>query len=74
MLEIDVSDNGAGIPEKVKSQLFNPFMSSTKIGNSGLGLSIARDVVVAHGGTISIVVSGPGRTVFSLRLPVPVDS
>lgn len=74
MLEIDVSDNGTGIPEKVKNQLFKPFMSSTKIGNSGLGLSIARDVVVAHGGTISIVVSGPGRTVFSVRLPFPVDS
>lgn len=73
MIEIDVSDNGTGIPEKVKSQLFTPFMSSTKNGSSGLGLSIVRDVVLAHGGTISLVVSGPGRTVFSVRLPFLTD-
>jgi len=74
MIEMDVTDNGTGIPDKVKQQLFRPFMSSTKIGNSGLGLSIANDVVLAHGGSISIVTSEPGRTVFSVRLPAPMDA
>ncbi|AKH20373.1 sensor histidine kinase [Sedimenticola thiotaurini] len=72
-VEIDITDNGTGIPEKLKSQIFKPFISSTKAGNSGLGLSIAKDVVSAHGGTISIVVSEPGRTVFSVHLPIPAD-
>ncbi|PLY11769.1 MAG: hypothetical protein C0631_19075 [Sedimenticola sp.] len=73
MLELDVADNGPGISGKIISRLFTPFMSSTKFGSSGLGLSIAREIAMVHGGDVNLVVSGPGRTVFCIRLPLPID-
>jgi signal transduction histidine kinase len=67
---IEVSDNGPGLPEPVRQNLFRPFTGSTRVGGSGLGLSIARDLMRGHGGDIALRRSGPEGTVFHLTLPI----
>jgi signal transduction histidine kinase len=71
---IRVTDDGPGIPEADRATLFEPFFRvdrsrSKKTGGSGLGLSIAKRIVEAHGGTI-VAESNPGRGVsFVVTLP-----
>jgi two-component system NtrC family sensor kinase len=66
--EIEVTDQGSGIPPEVESELFNPFVT-TKPEGTGLGLSICLRIVEAHGGTIRFQ-SRPGRgTIFVVKLP-----
>ena len=67
-LEIKVIDNGPGIPEPVRERMFYPLVSGRE-GGSGLGLTIAQNFVQHHLGTIDCH-SQPGRTVFTIRLPV----
>ena len=64
-----ISDNGPGVAERARERLFQPFAGSTRIGGSGLGLAIARELAKAHGGDLTLVQTGPGGTVFELRLP-----
>lgn len=64
----DIEDNGPGIPPGIRSQLFTPLASSKPHG-SGLGLSIAQELVSRQGGLIEYC-SQPGRTVFSVLLPM----
>jgi two-component system nitrogen regulation sensor histidine kinase GlnL len=68
-LQVMVRDNGAGIPEPLRSTLFEPFVT-TKRGGQGLGLALAARLVANHGGLIECD-SRPGRTTFRLSLPVP---
>jgi len=68
-VRIDVSDTGAGIPDAVRANLFQPFTGAGRGGGTGLGLAIARDLVRAHGGDIALAASAPGGTVFRLHLP-----
>ncbi|MFT7841508.1 HAMP domain-containing sensor histidine kinase [Saccharothrix sp. BKS2] len=68
-----VSDSGPGIPAADQGRIFDRFYrvddSRTRgRGGSGLGLAVAQSLVVAHGGTV-VVDSGPGSTVFEVRLP-----
>ncbi|MDV6330482.1 HAMP domain-containing sensor histidine kinase [Asticcacaulis sp. 201] len=65
-----VSDNGPGIPEKLREKLFQPFTSSTTPGGSGLGLAIARELAQLHGGDVRLVSSGAEGTTFEVRLPL----
>ena len=51
--EIEVTDNGPGIPEAVRDKLFEAFQSAAKPGGTGLGLAISRELAEAHGGSIS---------------------
>lgn len=54
-VQISVSDNGAGIPYEYQSRIFDKFVqvkSEKALGGSGLGLTICREIVCAHGGTI----------------------
>lgn len=67
--EIDVSDDGPGLPEKVRRTLFQPFTGSSRVGGTGLGLPIARDLLRGHGGTIELEKTGPEGTMFRLLLP-----
>lgn len=68
-VEIDVTDDGPGMPPEVSRRLFDPFFT-TKAGGTGLGLSIAARIVERHGGHLSCR-TAPGRgTTFTLRLPV----
>ena len=67
---IEIADNGPGLPERMRGELFQPFARSTRAGGSGLGLSIARDLMLGHGGDISLVRSTDQGTVFRLTLPL----
>lgn len=66
---IECSDSGCGIPEDILDQIFEPFFSRKENG-TGLGLSVAKQIVTAHGGTISAVSSISSGTVFTVTLPV----
>ena len=65
---IDVADDGPGLPEAVRATLFKPFTRSTRHEGVGLGLAIARDLTLAHGGEIALASSGPEGTVFRLTM------
>ena len=67
-LESQLIDNGPGIPEAIRHTLFYPLVSG-RDGGSGLGLSIAQTFVEQHQGMIELE-SRPGRTCFSILLPV----
>jgi signal transduction histidine kinase len=69
MVQIDVSDNGPGIPETAQLKLFQPFGVTTKKDGNGLGLAIARDIIQAHGGTLTLAQTGPAGTRFTLTIP-----
>lgn len=68
-IAIDIADTGPGIPESVRSKLFQPFVSSARSGGSGLGLSIARDLARGHGGDVVLLSTGVEGTVFRVLLP-----
>ncbi|HVC59296.1 MAG TPA: HAMP domain-containing sensor histidine kinase [Acetobacteraceae bacterium] len=65
---IDVADDGPGLPDAARAALFRPFVRSTRHDGAGLGLAIARDLTLAHGGEITLASSGPAGTVFRLTL------
>src|SRR6185312_5860455 len=67
-LDLAVADNGPGLPPRARDNLFVAFEGSAKAGGTGLGLAIARELVVAHGGTLSYIPLDPG-TRFDIRLP-----
>ncbi len=64
-----LADDGPGLPERARSNLFQPFAGSTRRGGAGLGLAIARELAQGHGGDLNLVETGPAGTVFELRLP-----
>jgi two-component system nitrogen regulation sensor histidine kinase GlnL len=72
VLSAEVEDNGPGIPEELKETIFYPLVTGKPTG-TGLGLTIAQDLVGRHGGLIEFT-SQPGRTVFQLRLPVATSN
>ena len=68
-LELHVIDNGPGVPDSIKDRIFFPLVSG-RDGGSGLGLTLAQTFVQQHQGTIECE-SAPGRTVFTVLLPLP---
>jgi signal transduction histidine kinase len=68
---VRVIDNGAGIPPDVQSRIFEAFFTTKALGEgTGLGLDIVQRIVAQqHGGTVEVQ-SEPGRTVFTVRLPI----
>jgi len=65
---VTILDNGPGIPASVRSTLFDPFVTAGKSNGTGLGLTLARRIAEEHGGSVCLVESNPGRTVFTLSL------
>jgi len=61
---IDVSDNGEGVPSCIRSTLFDPFVSEGKHKGSGLGLTLTQSIATENGGSVTLVRSLPGETVF----------
>ncbi len=64
----DVLDDGPGIPEKARSGLFRAFQSNTRKGGTGLGLVIAAELAIAHGGRLDLIETTKGA---GFRLFVP---
>jgi nitrogen fixation/metabolism regulation signal transduction histidine kinase len=63
---IEVQDNGPGIPQEIQDRIFIPFFTTKKDG-SGIGLSLSRQIIRLHGGTISVRSIRNERTVFTMR-------
>ena len=66
-LQIEIIDDGPGLPEGIAADIFDPFVSGRENG-TGLGLALVSKIISDHGGWISVT-SVPGRTVFRLSLP-----
>jgi len=65
---LQVTDTGLGMTEEVRRRIFEPFFT-TKPGGSGIGLSLARHVVLAHGGQLDVRAHEPRGSVFTVTLP-----
>lgn len=65
---LQVEDNGSGVPSEIHDSLFYPLVTARPNG-TGLGLAVAQDLVTRNGGAIEFT-SSPGRTVFSISLPL----
>jgi two-component system sensor kinase FixL len=68
MVEISVADTGPGLPESVRARLFQPFVT-TKSSGMGVGLSVCRTIVEAHGGELRVEDGAGGGTVFLFTVP-----
>ena len=69
MVEISVADTGSGVPPSIGEQLFQPFVT-TKDDGMGIGLSVCRTIVEAHGGRIWAEENPDGGTIFRFTLPI----
>src|SRR4029079_719314 len=70
-VEIIVRDNGNGIPQNIVDKIFQPFFTTKPAGQgTGLGLSLAYDVVKAHGGEIGVGTKEGEGAAFIIELPI----
>jgi signal transduction histidine kinase len=69
--EVDIADDGPGIPDAIRDRVFEPFFTTKDVGKgTGLGLDTSRRIIVdRHHGSMSLE-SQPGRTVFRVRMPI----
>ena len=75
LVEVRIEDRGDGISEEDQAQLFEPFSRGTasrekQIQGSGLGLSVVREIVEAHRGSVFVRSDGERGATFTVRLPV----
>ena len=66
---VSVMDNGPGLPDQAKTNLFKPFAGSTRRDGTGLGLALSRDLARAMGGDLELGETGESGTRFVLFLP-----
>jgi len=71
-LQVEIADDGPGIPEAIAGQIFEPFVSGRENG-TGLGLALVSRILADHGAWIAVE-SVPGRTVFRVSLPAAPPS
>lgn len=72
MVSIKVSDEGAGVDEELRDQIFEPYFSTKKEG-TGLGLAITQRIVEEHGGEITYEINTPVGSIFTVRIPVDIE-
>jgi two-component system NtrC family sensor kinase len=71
LVQIEVRDDGVGIPAELLPQIFEPFKTTKEGGNSaGLGLAVSRSIVERHHGRIDVVSEAGRGTTFTIVLPV----
>ncbi len=68
MVSVEIADNGCGVTQANRDQVFVPFFT-TKAGGSGIGLNLARQIALAHGGQLAFRANEPRGSVFTLTLP-----
>ena len=67
---IEVEDNGSGVPEELRTKIFEPFFSTKGDQGNGLGLWISSEIARLHGGTLSVHEGSTGGALFRLALPI----
>jgi signal transduction histidine kinase len=71
---VEIEDSGPGIPEEIQGKIFSPFFTTKPVNKgTGLGLNISFNIIKKHKGQITVS-SQPGRTRFSVQLPINFDS
>jgi signal transduction histidine kinase len=65
---VNITDNGPGVADNIRNNLFEPFVSEGKQKGTGLGLTLAHCVAVEHDGEVVLLRSRPGETVFQMRV------
>jgi signal transduction histidine kinase len=69
-VEVEVADDGPGVPEELRNRIFEPFFTTKDVGaGMGIGLDLSWRIVLAHGGALQLRDDRPGETVFAVRLP-----
>ena len=68
-IEIDITDNGPGIPTEYRKKIFDPFFSTKGAQGTGLGLAVTQKIVQEHGGTLTILDQSGGGAHFKVLLP-----
>ena len=69
-VEISVADNGPGIPESIREDIFQPFVTYGKEGGTGLGLAVVQKIVRDHGGEVKVEATAESGTTFKVVLPL----
>ncbi len=72
-VQVQVRNQGAGIPSEVQAQLFDPFVAGAASKGLGLGLYLAARITQAHGGELSVAASPEAGTVFTCSLPLQTE-
>ncbi|MDA8094436.1 MAG: ATP-binding protein [Betaproteobacteria bacterium] len=73
-IRVRIADTGRGIPEDILPRIFEPFFTTREVGQgTGLGLTVSRDIVVAHGGRIEVESRVGAGTTFTVWLPIGPD-
>jgi PAS domain S-box-containing protein len=69
-VQIEVADNGPGIPTEIAERIFDPFFTTKPQGvGTGIGLSVCQGIVAAHAGEIAVACRAEGGTLFTITLP-----
>ena len=68
-VQLTLADNGPGIPAEIRARVFTPFITAGKLDALGLGLSLAKAIVEAHGGNITFRTETGRGTTFVLNIP-----
>lgn len=71
MVQIDITDNGMGIPDENLEKIFEPFFTTKDVGQgTGLGMSISYEIIQKHGGDIQVASTVGQGTTFTITLPI----
>ncbi len=71
---IDIDDDGPGLSKQARQSLFKPFAPSSKVGGSGLGLSISHELIKQHNGSLTLAQSSASGTTFHCVFPVALGA
>jgi PAS domain S-box-containing protein len=74
-VSIEVSDNGPGVADDIRSRVFDPFFTTKSVGSgTGIGLAVSRGIVEAHGGSLSLAPPAGEGACFVVRMPLAHES